>query len=382
MSFEIDELVPLVNVIRSASFDTQRKKTDSNFFIKNDPSFMNVKQISTTNLIPSLNYFNSRTTLNRDLLSDKIIKDDSKSNQKINFEKPHEPKLTQTLKKSSSEPNLAQDRTYCFCSTKKSCKNVKKRNSCSFTQFSIIKFLKYLTTFQSCRSGKNLKKTSQSTFYGRSVSLDWINNQNFSHYKKVNNFSKKSFFRRKKLDSKCSNNIRIMSSSTQSIGSFSELETLDSNDILKQNRSHSCFARYSNNISLKESFANLNRIKNQDIIEEAINLKETKVDQNLMLKPIKKTESKRSFLSFRSYIRQKKSSEVSTPCIDKIDLRDFNEKKAEITDRILHKFLESNRLSCRRYAVCSRIDKLYHKKQLINYMEYLLREDYIQNFLM
>lgn len=53
----------------------------------------------------------------------------------------------------------------------------------------------------------------------------------------------------------------------------------------------------------------------------------------------------------------------------------------ETTDKTLRAFLLSER-SGRRPAICSRIDKIYHNRQLINYMEYLLREDYIRNFLL
>ena len=65
-----------------------------------------------------------------------------------------------------------------------------------------------------------------------------------------------------------------------------------------------------------------------------------------------------------------------------IDLRSYEEKKAEINDKILNIYLNTCKYSCRRNAICSRIDKIYHNRQLINFMEYLLREDYIKNFLL
>jgi hypothetical protein len=54
----------------------------------------------------------------------------------------------------------------------------------------------------------------------------------------------------------------------------------------------------------------------------------------------------------------------------------------EHDEKILQVFLSKKRYSARRNAICSRIDKLYHNKQLVNYMEFLLREDYIKNFLL
>lgn len=53
----------------------------------------------------------------------------------------------------------------------------------------------------------------------------------------------------------------------------------------------------------------------------------------------------------------------------------------ESNDKQLKMFFLCER-SGRRPAICSRIDKFYHNRQLVNYMEYLLREDYIRNFLL
>ena len=53
----------------------------------------------------------------------------------------------------------------------------------------------------------------------------------------------------------------------------------------------------------------------------------------------------------------------------------------ETNDKQLKMFFLCER-SGRRPAICSRIDKFYHNRQLVNYMEYLLREDYIRNFLL
>jgi hypothetical protein len=56
----------------------------------------------------------------------------------------------------------------------------------------------------------------------------------------------------------------------------------------------------------------------------------------------------------------------------------FNEQD----EKMLREFLSRKRVCSRRNAICSRIDKLEQNKQLLNYMEFLLREDYIKNFLL
>lgn len=63
------------------------------------------------------------------------------------------------------------------------------------------------------------------------------------------------------------------------------------------------------------------------------------------------------------------------------DLTNLEEKYPHHNDKTLTSFLASQRCG-RRYAICSKIDKIYNNRQLINYMEYLLREDYIRNFLL
>jgi hypothetical protein len=57
------------------------------------------------------------------------------------------------------------------------------------------------------------------------------------------------------------------------------------------------------------------------------------------------------------------------------------QKLAEADDRALKNFLSKKQYSQRRNAICTKIDKLYHNKHLVNYMEHILREDYIRNFL-
>ena len=64
------------------------------------------------------------------------------------------------------------------------------------------------------------------------------------------------------------------------------------------------------------------------------------------------------------------------------DCRTFDEKKNEINDLELNNYLEKSASKIRRNAICEKIDKLENNKQLLNFMEYLLREDYIKNFLL
>jgi hypothetical protein len=73
---------------------------------------------------------------------------------------------------------------------------------------------------------------------------------------------------------------------------------------------------------------------------------------------------------------------LSDTAISGVDLRTYEEKKNELNDKVLNAFLNSKRCSHRRNAICSRIDKYYLNRQLISFMEYLLREDYIKNFLL
>jgi hypothetical protein len=75
---------------------------------------------------------------------------------------------------------------------------------------------------------------------------------------------------------------------------------------------------------------------------------------------------------------------VNNEDLFRIDLRDYNqeEKKKEINDPALDLFLESRIVSQRRSAITSRIDKYFRGGELITYMENLLRQEYIENFLL
>jgi hypothetical protein len=50
-------------------------------------------------------------------------------------------------------------------------------------------------------------------------------------------------------------------------------------------------------------------------------------------------------------------------------------------DSVFELFLAARSCAQRRNAICAKIDKLYSNRQLLDYMEFLLREDYIQSFL-
>ncbi|RNA43211.1 hypothetical protein BpHYR1_018667 [Brachionus plicatilis] len=332
--------------------------------------------MSTTSLIPSLNYF--------------ILRESSRAKpSQVDFVTKCKPEKNQTkpeptgLKRAISEPNLIMDRTDCFCSIDKKYKSLKlfkKRFNIFISSFSLIKFLKYVITFRHCRMSNKATIARKKESMGRSISLDWIDKKTFLIYKISHQLSKKS-----KLKNPNEKNKKKFSDpktlSIKSIGSLLDTE----NSLGNTSRSHSCFTPHSANISLKASLANLNRIKHHDILEEAIlNLNEIG-GVSSFLKSFKKSESKRSFLSFRSANYDSKRKKNSSSCLsinDKIDLRDYVDKKSEINDNVLHRFLENKRAHARRFAICARIDKLDHNKELINFMEYLLREDYIQNFLM
>jgi len=64
------------------------------------------------------------------------------------------------------------------------------------------------------------------------------------------------------------------------------------------------------------------------------------------------------------------------------DLRSYKEKKAEITDKELEKFLTSKIVSKRRRGYCDVIDKEDFYCELKSFRENLLREDYIENYLL
>jgi len=80
------------------------------------------------------------------------------------------------------------------------------------------------------------------------------------------------------------------------------------------------------------------------------------------------------------YVRKKPLNSVDTT-VPQVDLRSFSERQDELNDKTLTFYLSSDKGCSRRNAICSRIDKFYFNRQLVNYMEHLLREDYIKNFL-
>ena len=87
-------------------------------------------------------------------------------------------------------------------------------------------------------------------------------------------------------------------------------------------------------------------------------------------------------MGFFSNSRRSTSSTSARFITNSIDLRSYSEKKSELNDIVLNLFINSDKCAHRRNAVCTKIDKLYYDRQLVNYMEYLLREDYIKNFLL
>jgi hypothetical protein len=87
-------------------------------------------------------------------------------------------------------------------------------------------------------------------------------------------------------------------------------------------------------------------------------------------------------MAFFSTSRRSTSSTSARFNSNSIDLRSYGEKRGELNDIVLNLFINSEKCAHRRNAVCTKIDKLYYDRQLVNYMEYLLREDYIKNFLL
>ena len=77
------------------------------------------------------------------------------------------------------------------------------------------------------------------------------------------------------------------------------------------------------------------------------------------------------------------STNKDDPRLTHIDLRDYDdEKKKDLNDPKLDLYLESRIVSTRRNAITSRIDRYYRGAELITYMENLLRQEYIENFLL
>lgn len=64
------------------------------------------------------------------------------------------------------------------------------------------------------------------------------------------------------------------------------------------------------------------------------------------------------------------------------DLRSYQEKKSEIADPELELFLSTKYLCKRRRGYCDVIDKEENYSELKRYRENLLREDYIENYLL
>jgi hypothetical protein len=64
------------------------------------------------------------------------------------------------------------------------------------------------------------------------------------------------------------------------------------------------------------------------------------------------------------------------------DLRSYNQKKNEINDNELNLFMASGKCCRRRDAICHKIDTIYGNAELHVFMENLLRQEYIENFLL
>jgi hypothetical protein len=97
--------------------------------------------------------------------------------------------------------------------------------------------------------------------------------------------------------------------------------------------------------------------------------------------------------SYRSFIQSKKKSTKSDTSDQgkemtyyhdykyDADCRSYVEKKEEIDDDELEYFLTNSCLRARRNCICEEIDRQYNDRQLIEFMEFVLREDYVYSFL-
>ena len=105
--------------------------------------------------------------------------------------------------------------------------------------------------------------------------------------------------------------------------------------------------------------------------KKTYDIEEDNDNENLFIKNLQKLED-------ITYL----TSQIALKTKINADCRTFEEKKNEINDTDLNNYLETNASKTRRNAICEKIDKLENNKQLLNFMEYLLREDYIKNFLL
>ena len=96
----------------------------------------------------------------------------------------------------------------------------------------------------------------------------------------------------------------------------------------------------------------------------------------------KKKHKKKTETNFEN--KQIKFKMAETVVYEKIvaDLRSYKEKKAEIKDKELEKFLGNKVLHKRRRGYCDVIDKEEFYCELKTFRENLLREDCIENFLL
>jgi hypothetical protein len=98
---------------------------------------------------------------------------------------------------------------------------------------------------------------------------------------------------------------------------------------------------------------------------------------------------------YRNRIQSKKSKSLSSRKVDEqekqinyyyhyktdSDCRLFEEKKAEIDDELLFEFMSNKISSMRRNGICEQIDKLNFQRQLVDFVEHSLREEYVHSFL-
>jgi hypothetical protein len=115
-------------------------------------------------------------------------------------------------------------------------------------------------------------------------------------------------------------------------------------------------------ISLSESITNIDKIETT-------------------AKKVKAKHFRKASELIEKYKSKFKSSGPSTPEKELLvyaDCRCFEEKKNEINDNVLIKYLsDSTSSKRRRNATCEKIDKLERNSELLKYMENLLHDDYV-----
>ena len=241
---------------------------------------------------------------------------------------------------------------------------MKEKNNCHVKKWKSLDDIRFL---------RDTKDTSEQYHLNNRCS-----HHKHGHYAEFININKEFNF-------KTSEKYSLKKDLKENLNSLSNAKSCASSPFLDKKKSFSI----TSSDSISEKSLN-NLIKNKSI-ESKINSNSSKiklVDKNEVYKKKSKlmlainNKNRFGYLKTNKNCDENKKIENISHSNYEIDLRSFKEKKEELNDVILNYYLESPKISDRRGAICSRIDKFYNNRQLLNYMEYLLREDYIKNFLL